>query len=99
LVVLNLEFLVSADEVLVFVSNQSSGEEVRLNEHLEAVADAQHRQALLGLLDYLFGCWGFGCDCSAAEVVAIGEASGEDDRVYSFEIIVCVPEGDWRAAS
>ena len=65
---------------------------MRLNQNLEPIADAQHGQALLGFLDYFFGGRGLCCYCSAAEVVAIGEASREDDCVYFFEVVVCVPK-------
>ncbi len=84
--------------MLVFVSNQPAWEEVRLDQHLEAIADAQHGQALLGFFDDLFGGRGLGCDCSAAEVIAIGETTWQDYSIYLLEIVVCVPEGDRGSA-
>ena len=44
--VLDAQPLVAADELLVRVADQPAGQQVRLDEHLEAVADAEDRHAL-----------------------------------------------------
>jgi hypothetical protein len=49
--------------------------------------------------DDLFGCRSLGSNCSAAQVVAIGEASGQDNRVYFFEVFVCMPKRNWSSTS
>ena len=80
------------------VADQRAGEQVRLAEDLEAVADAEDRQAAL--------CGGdqgvhHGCepgDRAAAEVVAVGEAAGQHDRVDGLQGAVAVPQGDRVAA-
>jgi hypothetical protein len=41
--VLDAQPLVAADEVAVVVADQPAGQQVRLDEDLEAVADAEHR--------------------------------------------------------
>ena len=46
--VLDAQPLVAADELAVVVADQRAGQQVRLAEHLEAVADAEHRQAVVG---------------------------------------------------
>ena len=46
--VLDAQPLVAADELAVVVADQRAGQQVRLAEDLEAVADAEHRQAAAG---------------------------------------------------
>ena len=49
----SMQQLVSTDELLVIVADQRARQQVRLAEDLEAVADAEHRQAAAGRLDHL----------------------------------------------
>ena len=65
---------------------------MRLAEDLEAVADAPHQPACGGeLLHRLHERCEAG-DRTAAEVIAVGEAAGEDDAVGTAEIAIAMPE-------
>src|SRR5690606_4133683 len=72
--------------------------QMRLAQDLEAVADAQHRQSALGRVDDLahHGCEAG--DGTAPQVVAIGEATREDDGVDALQVVVPVPQRDGLAA-
>ena len=50
---LDLQPLVAADERQAAVADQRAGQQMRLAEHLEPVADAEHRHALAGGADHL----------------------------------------------
>ena len=92
--VLDLERLVAADERAVVVADESAGQQVRLAQDLEAVADAQHRHAALGRRDDLGHDGGEAGDGSGAQVVAVGEAARQDDGVDALEVVVAVPQRD-----
>ena len=71
----------AADEFEAAIADQRAGEQAGFGQDLEAVADAEHEPAIGGeLLDGLHDGREFG-DRPAAQVVAIGEASGEDDGI------------------
>ena len=75
------------------VANERSGQQVGLAQDLEAVADAQDGQASSGLA-HDFAHDGSGCrDRTAAQVVAVGEATGDDDGVDTVQVGVLVPQG------
>src|SRR6478752_2986160 len=97
--VLDDEPLVDAVELAVVVADQSAGQQVALGEHLEAVADAEDGQATLGRRDERLHDRCEAGDGAAAQVVAVGEAAGEDDRVDAPEVRVAVPERDGLAAA
>ena len=88
------EALVAADEVAVVVADQSAGQQVRFDEDLEAVADAEHRHPGIGGRDDLGHDRRAGRDGAAAQVVAVAETTGEHDRVDALEVVVAVPERD-----
>jgi len=83
---------VVADVVQVAVAYQRAGQKPRLAENLEAVADAEHQAAARGhLLDRRHD----GREArqgTRAQVVAVGEAAGDDDRVVGTEVRVAVPD-------
>ena len=92
--VLDAQALVATDELLVRVADQAAGQQVRLDEHLEAVADAEDRHALgRGILHLRHDRRERG-DRAGAQVVAVAEAAGKDERVDALEVVRAVPEGD-----
>ena len=72
---------VAADEFQAAIAEQGAGEQAGFDQDLEAVADAEHEAAIGGeLLDGLHDGREFG-DGAAAQVIAVGEAAGEDDGI------------------
>src|SRR5215203_1116598 len=94
----DLELLVDAVELAVVVADQRPGKQVRLAQHLEAVADAQDRQPAAGRVDQRRHHRREPGDRPAAQVVAVGEAAGQDDRVDVTQRVVAVPEPDGLGA-
>ena len=88
----DLELLVAADEVQAGVAGQRAGQQVRLAQDLEPVADAQHRQAAACGVDDGVHRRGEPADRPAAQVVAVGEATGQHHRVDAVQVGVGVPE-------
>jgi len=95
---LDLEPLVAADEVQARVAHERAREQARLAQDLEAVADAQHRQAPPGRGDDLGHDRRDARDRSRPQVVAVGEAAGHDHGVDPAQVAVGVPQRDGRAA-
>ena len=75
------------------VADERAGQQVRLAQDLEAVADAQDGQASSGLAHDLAHDGSGRRDRAAAQVVAVGEAAGDDDRVDAVQVGVLVPQG------
>ncbi len=74
------------DEPAVRVLEQRAREQARLGEDLEAVAEPQDGAAVVRELGDCFDDGG-GCGNRArAEVVAVGRAAGEDDRVKTVQV-------------
>ena len=97
--VFDAQHLVAAQELLVVVADERAGQEVRLAQDLEAVADAQDGQASSGFA-HDFAHDGGSCgDRTAAQVVAVGEAAGDHDRVDAVQVGVLVPQGHGLGAS
>src|SRR6476661_741224 len=97
--VLDDEPLVDAVELAVVVADQRAGQQVALGEHLKVDEDAEDGQATLGRRDERLHDRCEAGDGAAAQVVAVGEAAGEDDRVDAPEVRVAVPERDGLAAA
>src|SRR5882762_10316585 len=83
---------VAADEAEAGVAHHGAGEEASFEEDLETVADAEDKTTG-------FGEFGDGVhdgreagDGAGAEIVAVGEAAGEDDGVAIVEIFGLVPD-------
>src|SRR5690606_313987 len=79
-------------EVQVCVAGEGPGQQVRLAQDLEAVADAEHRQAGFGGVGERLHHRGEPGDGAAPQVVAVGEAAGEHDRVHAAQVGLGVPE-------
>src|SRR5204863_1995004 len=86
--------LVAVAEVQVPVAGQGAGQQVRLAEDLEAVADAEDRQAVAGRLDDRVHHGGEPGDRAAAQIVPVGEPAGQDHRVDTVQVRLGVPEPD-----
>jgi hypothetical protein len=67
---------------------------VRFAEHLEAVADAEHGAAVARELDDGLHHRSEPGYRPGTQVVAVREASGEDDRVDAVDVAVAVPDRD-----
>src|SRR5690606_27284654 len=61
-------------------------------EDLEAVADTDHGPAFVGELPYCVHHRGEACDGATAEVIAVGEPTGEHDGVEPAEVGFAVPD-------
>ena len=90
--------LVAVAEVQVAVAGERAGQQARLAQHLEAVADAEHGHAVVRPLDDVLHQGRAGGDGAGPQVVAVGEAAGEDDGVDVLQVVVGVPERDRLAA-
>ena len=66
---------------------------MRLAQDLETVADAQDGQASSGFAHDFTHDGSGRRDRTAAQVVAVGEAAGDDDRVDAVQVGVLVPQG------
>src|SRR5690606_38919480 len=71
---LDAQLLLAAHEAAVVVLDHRAGEQVRLSEDLEPVADPEHGQATAGCLDDRPGSGCEAADRPGAQVVAVGEA-------------------------
>src|SRR5437588_7162005 len=80
------------------VADERAGQEARLAQDLEAVADAPDQATAVGKLTDLFHDRREARDRTGAQVVAIREASGQDDAVAAFEVVVLVPQIDQLGA-
>ena len=93
----DLDVDLAAEEAEPVVGQQGAGQQTGLAEDLEAVADPEHRAARLGeLLDPGHRRSESG-DRADPQVVAVGEAAGDDDRIDVAEVVVTVPD-DLRVA-
>src|SRR5690606_24511981 len=90
---LDAQPLVAADEVQPGVAHERARQQPRLAGDLEAVADAEDRGAPAGRRDDLRHDRRDARDGACAQVVAVGEPAGHDDRVHALEVVVGVPEG------
>jgi len=82
----------AADELESAVADERAREQACFDEDLEAVADAENRTAGRGeFADGLHDGRKLG-DGAATEVIAIGEAAGEDDGVHVVERCGVMPD-------
>jgi hypothetical protein len=88
----HLELDLPEGEAPVGVHEQRPRQQARLAEHLKAVADPQHETAVARELDHRLHRRREPRDRPRAQVVAVGEAPGHDDRVGTLQIAVAVPQ-------
>ena len=82
----------AADELQAAIADQRAGKQAGLHQDLEAVADAEHEPAIGGeLADGLHDGRELG-DGPAAEVIAVGEAAGENHGIDIAERGRVVPD-------
>ena len=74
------------------VGQQRAGQQARLAEDLEAVADPEHRAAVAREGDDVLHDRREARDRADAQVVAVGEAAGDDDGVDALQVAVGVPQ-------
>ena len=72
--------------------SSAPGQQPRLAQHLEAVADPQHEPAGVRELDDGLHHRREARDRARAQVVAVGEAAGHDDRVGPAQVALAVPQ-------
>ena len=77
---------------MLLVEQQRAGEQARLAEDLEAVADAEYRAARGGELAHRLHRRREAGDRAGAQVVAVGEAAGDDDGVDPVQVALFVPD-------
>ena len=92
LVVLDPQPLVPVEEVQVLVAHQRAGQQMRLAQDLEAVADAEHRHARAAASTIELHHRGEPGDRAAPQIVTVREPAGEDHRVDAAQIGVAVPQ-------
>ena len=93
----DLEVDLAEDELQGRVRQQRPGQQVRLAQDLEAVADPEHEPAGVRELGDLLHHRREARDRARAQVVAVGEAAGHDHRVDALQIPIGVPQ-DHRLA-
>ena len=85
-----------ADVVQAGVAHQRAGQQAGLAQDLEAIADAEHQAAGAGKLLHRLHDRGEARDGAGAQVIAIGEAAGDQDGVAALEVFRGMPEiGHW----
>ena len=88
----HLQLDLAGGEAQVDVAEQRAGQQVRLAQHLKAVADPEHEPAVVGELDHGLHRGREAGDGAGAQVVAVGESAGYDDRVGALEVALGVPD-------
>ena len=81
-----------AAELQAGVAHERAGEQAGLAEHLEAVAAADDRATRSGEVGEGAHHGGEACDSSGAEVVAVGEAAGDDEAVEPGDVRLLVED-------
>src|SRR4051812_13989759 len=97
--VLDPQALVAADELAVVVADERPRQQVALAQNLKAVADSEHRHAGVGGRDDVLHHRREPGDRAAAQIVAVREAAGQDDRLDAFEVVLAMPQRDRLAAA
>ena len=76
----------------IAVAQHRAREQAGLEEHLEPVADPEHRPASSGKVGHRSHDRREPRDRAGAQVVAVGEAPGQDDGVGAFQAGLLVPD-------
>mgnify|MGYP000949365318 CR=1 FL=1 len=95
---LHLEVHVAADELQRCIAHQHTRQQAGFRENLEAVADAEHGRARLGLCDHVAHDRRMGRHGPAAQVVAVRETARQHDEVGGRHAGLPVPHHARRPA-
>src|SRR6266404_7141532 len=74
------------------VTHQRAREQPSFTQYLKAVADPDDQPALGGKFLYRFHCRSKRCNSAGAQVITVGEATGNDDRIRPLQIFRLVPD-------
>jgi hypothetical protein len=81
----------AANEPLFFVSEEGAGKDPCLAENLKTVASANDWIPLFGEATDFTHDWRTSCDGAAAQIVAVGEPAGKENRIETGERMLFVP--------
>ena len=81
-----------AVELLIPVANERAGQQAGLGQHLKTIAHAQHQPAIVSKLFHRLHHGAEPRDGAAAEIIAVAETTGHDDRVGVAEGIFLMPD-------
>ena len=82
----------AADELEAAIADERAGQQAAFDQDLEAVADAEHQPAIGGeLLHRLHHGRELG-DGAAAQIIAVGEAAGQNHRIDVAQAGRVVPD-------
>ena len=73
------------------VAHECAGKQARLGQHLEPVADANKKAAVIGVIDDGFHDRREPGDGPATEIVAVGKSPGQHHEIVAFERGILVP--------
>jgi hypothetical protein len=88
----NSQFLIAANEMQVIVSHECARQQVGFAQHLKTVANAEDWHSAFRSINKRRHDWSESRNCTTPQVVAIGETTGEHDRINAMEIGISVPE-------
>ena len=89
---LNAQLHRLADVLQSGISQQRTGQQSRLAENLEAVADTQHQPAVCRKAAYLLHNGRKFCYRTSPQVVAISKSTGDDNGIAVFKVMAGVPK-------
>jgi hypothetical protein len=81
------------------VSHEAAWQQVRFDQDLEAVANAEHRHPGVRRVDDLAHDRGSRCNRATAQVVAVAEPAGQHYRLDTPKVVLAVPQRDRFSAS
>src|SRR5688500_4812582 len=80
------------NELKAGVAHERAGQQVCLTKDLKAVADSEYWSTGFGVSSHLLHYRTEACDGAGAEIVAVAEASGENDHIRVLQVVILVPE-------
>ena len=98
IVPLDAQSHVAADEFERGVAHQHAGQQPRLGQHLEAVADAEHRGSGARARHHFAHDRRMRRHGAGAEIIAVGEAARQHDQIACRQHAVAVPDHGRRLA-
>src|SRR6185437_11568609 len=96
--VLHADMNLATEETQARIARHCAGQQARFEQNLESIADAENQPARVRKSFHGFHDRRKARDGAGAEVVAIGEAAGQDDRIHAGDFLRLMPdELDWFA--